>query len=408
MKIRFRLPVEPGPSYDFRPMNAAPPIGVLLLQLGTPDSPSTSDVRRYLREFLSDPRVLDMAAPLRALLLNAVILPFRPRKSAHAYRQIWTDDGSPLMIHTEHLTAKVADILGDQYRVEFGMRYQNPSIASALDRLVESRCERMIVLPLFPQYASASGGSAVAKTLQLAAERWNVPDVSTIGAFYDDPGYVTSVAAVTRPELESFQPDHVLVSYHGLPEKQIHKSDPERLMVPVCGFMLRRDQQRQPLLLSGSVLRHNTRPCRCLRSRRRHLFDRFSVSPGWPEVDRAVHRLRDAGATRTGRKPPSRDLAFIRCRLSRDPRGAGDSWPSAVDGPGRNRLRPDLVRQCQRSVGRRCGLTRANPIGPGMTDSPDRSAVETWYRDLQDRMCVALVEVDGGRAHVRRNKVGPT
>lgn len=203
----------------------APPTGVLLLQLGTPDSPDTADVRRYLREFLSDPRVLDIPPLGRALLLNAVILPFRPRRSAHAYRLIWTDQGSPLTIHAEELRDRMAVLLGPQFRVAFGMRYANPSISSAVDELVEAGCERLVALPLFPQYASASGGSAVAKLMDTASEKWNVPDLTTIGSFYDDPGFLDAVASVAAPELETFHPDHVLFSYHGLPEKQIRKSD---------------------------------------------------------------------------------------------------------------------------------------------------------------------------------------
>ena len=208
-------------------MNAgAQPIGVLFLQVGTPDSPEVSDVRRYLREFLSDPRVLDMSRVARALLLNAVILPFRPRRSAEQYQQIWTDEGSPLNIHTEALTSRVQGILGDGYRVAYGMRYQNPPISSAVDRLVADGCERIVVLPLFPQYASASTGTAVEKALEVIGGRWNVPDVATIGAFYGDEGYLKALAQVTEPHLEAFGADYVLLSYHGLPEKQVKKSDP--------------------------------------------------------------------------------------------------------------------------------------------------------------------------------------
>jgi ferrochelatase len=206
--------------------DASSPTGVLLLQLGTPDSTDVSDVRKYLREFLSDPRVLDIPAPARFLLLNGIILPFRPRRSAEAYEKIWTEDGSPLIIHTDALTEKVAARLGDDHRVAFGMRYQSPSIAEALGALVEAGCERLVILPLFPQYASASGGSAVARTLELIGEQWNVLDVATLGAFYDDPGYIAATAAVAQPVLEEFAPDHVLFSYHGLPEKQVRKSDP--------------------------------------------------------------------------------------------------------------------------------------------------------------------------------------
>lgn len=202
------------------------PVGVLLLQVGTPDSTDVRDVRRYLREFLSDPRVLDMPAPLRALLLNAVILPFRPRRSAEQYRKIWTEEGSPLLLHTEALAAALRDELGSGYLVKVAMRYQNPSIESALDDLTEAGCERIVIAPMFPQYSSAAYGSAVGRVHELTATRWNVPATSTIPPFYDRPGFVRSAAAVARPHLEDFRPDHVLFSYHGLPESHIRKSDP--------------------------------------------------------------------------------------------------------------------------------------------------------------------------------------
>jgi ferrochelatase len=201
-------------------------VGVLLLQLGTPDSPAVSDVRRYLREFLSDPRVLDMSAPARALLLYGIILPFRSRRSAEAYEKIWSDQGSPLLINTESLSIRVQGLLGDGYRVAFAMRYQQPPIAPAVEALVGAGCDRIVILPLFPQYASASGGSAVARTLEVIGGHVNVPDVTTIGPFYSDPGFLRAVADVSRPVLEGFRPDHTLFSYHGLPEKQVRKSDP--------------------------------------------------------------------------------------------------------------------------------------------------------------------------------------
>lgn len=207
-------------------MSDATPTGVLLVQLGTPDSTEVSDVRAYLREFLSDPRVIDIPAPARALLLNAVILPFRPRRSAHAYRQIWTEDGSPLTLNTEDLARGVADRLGPGYRVAVGMRYREPSLRSAVDRLSSQGCGRMVVLPLFPQYSSAATGSAMEAALVEIGSRWNVPDVDTIGAFYDDDGFVGALAETVSPHLDAFGPDHVLFSYHGLPEKQVRKSDP--------------------------------------------------------------------------------------------------------------------------------------------------------------------------------------
>ena len=200
--------------------------GVLLLQLGTPRSSSTKDVRRFLAEFLSDPRVLDIPTPVRWLLLNAVILPFRPRRSAEAYRKIWSENGSPLLVHTEALACEIQERLGDDYLVEIGMRYGSPTIAGALDRLLAADVAEIRVLPLFSQYASSAGGSATARTMGLLADRWNVPTVSFAPEFYDDPGFIRAVTDVARSELDLFQPDHVLFSYHGLPERHIRKSDP--------------------------------------------------------------------------------------------------------------------------------------------------------------------------------------
>ncbi|MFP3914062.1 MAG: ferrochelatase [Actinomycetota bacterium] len=202
------------------------PVGVLLVQLGTPRSPDTGDVRRYLRQFLSDPRVMDIPAPLRFLLLNAVILPFRPRRSAHAYRQIWTDRGSPLTLHTRALAREVESVLGEGYRVAVGMRYQEPSLRAALEELDAAGCRRLVILPLFPQYSSAATGSALEAAVREATSGWNVPDVTTVGEFYDDEAFLDALVDTTRPHLEEFRPDHVLFSYHGLPEKQIRRSDP--------------------------------------------------------------------------------------------------------------------------------------------------------------------------------------
>jgi len=202
------------------------PVGVLVLQLGTPDSTSVRDVRKYLREFLSDPRVLDMPAPIRWLLLNVVILPFRPRRSAEQYRKIWTEDGSPLMIHTEGLADALQTELGKGYLVRVAMRYQSPSIELALGDLAASGCERIVIAPMFPQYSSAAYGSAVGRVHELTSAIWNVPATSTIPPFYDHPGFVASVGDVARRHLSWFRPDHVLFSYHGLPESQIKKSDP--------------------------------------------------------------------------------------------------------------------------------------------------------------------------------------
>lgn len=200
--------------------------GVLLLQLGTPDAPRTPEVRRYLREFLSDPRVLDIHPVARWLLLRAVILPFRSPRSAEAYRSIWGPEGSPLWVHTQAQAAALAKRLGESHAVEVGMRYGSPAIEPAIERLCERGARRIVVAPLFPQYAASSLGSALEHAQQQAGARWNVPLLATLGEFHADPGFVEAVAARTRETLADFEADHVLFSYHGLPERQIQRSDP--------------------------------------------------------------------------------------------------------------------------------------------------------------------------------------
>lgn len=204
----------------------APKIGVLLVNLGTPDSPTTGDVRRYLREFLSDPRVVDINPIGRWLLLNLVILPFRPAKSAHAYQQIWTEEGSPLLVYGQALTDGVRENLGARYHVELGMRYGNPSIPDAIRRLAEADVEQLVVVPLFPQYSSAATGSALDRVYEVAGGEWNVPAMAAVPPFYEDPRFIGAFAEVARPELERFAPDFVLFSYHGVPERQVQRSDP--------------------------------------------------------------------------------------------------------------------------------------------------------------------------------------
>jgi ferrochelatase len=202
------------------------PTGVLLVNLGTPDAPEPAAVRRYLREFLSDPRVLDISPVGRWALLELVILPLRPAKSAAAYQKIWGEDGSPLLVHSRALARAVAEKLPDGHRVELAMRYGSPSIDSALDKLVAAGCERLVLVPLYPQYASSSTGSSVEAVYRSAGRRWNTPFLTVVPPFYDDARFVEALAAVGRPVLEELEPDMVLMSYHGLPERHMVKSDP--------------------------------------------------------------------------------------------------------------------------------------------------------------------------------------
>ena len=199
--------------------------GLLLCNLGTPDHPSPASVRRYLRQFLSDPRVLDINPVGRWALLNLIILPLRSRKSAAAYQKIWSERGSPLLWHGEDLVTAVRERLGSDWVVELGMRYQNPSIASALEKLRKAGADRVVVFPLYPQYAVSSTGSTVAELFRVAAQAWSPPSLTFVEAFYDDPGFIDAFAAVGSPILKTAEPDHVLMSFHGLPERHMRKTD---------------------------------------------------------------------------------------------------------------------------------------------------------------------------------------
>jgi ferrochelatase len=200
------------------------PRGALLINLGTPDSPRPGDVRRYLREFLSDPRVIDLPALSRKLLLEGVILPTRPRRTAAAYAKVWSDAGSPLLVHGEALRVALEQRLGAGWVVALGMRYGRPSIDSALRRLEERGVRELVALPLFPQYSTAATASALA-ALFGAPGAARLHRITAVGPFYDDPGFVSAWRDVAAPALAGFRADHVLFSYHGLPERQIRAAD---------------------------------------------------------------------------------------------------------------------------------------------------------------------------------------
>jgi ferrochelatase len=204
--------------------------GFLLINLGTPDSTSTGDVRRYLRQFLSDARVIDIPATLRWLLLNLIILPLRPRKSAEAYRAIWTKEGSPLLLFTKQLAERVQS--GTKRSVKFAMRYGSPSIESALRDFAREGVRKIRVLPLYPQYAAASTASSIAELYECAA-RMNDPfELDVLPPFYEDAGFIEAQAELVKPVLQKV--DHVLMSFHGLPERQIRRSAGELCATENC------------------------------------------------------------------------------------------------------------------------------------------------------------------------------
>lgn len=200
--------------------------GVLVINLGTPDAPSASKVRTYLREFLSDPRVVDINPVGRFMLLNFIILPFRSSKSAEAYEKIWTAEGSPLLFHTRAFSERLqAALPGNAFKVEYAMRYGRPSIPERLEALLSQAVDRLVILPMYPQYASASTGSSLQCVFEALAKRWNVPPVKVVGPFFRESGFIDAIAALGRPHMESLKPDHILFSYHGLPERQIRRSE---------------------------------------------------------------------------------------------------------------------------------------------------------------------------------------
>ncbi len=206
-------------------MGSRRPVGVLLINLGSPTSPRPGAVRRYLREFLGDPRVLELPAPLRWFFLHAVILPSRSQTTAAAYAKIWSAEGSPLLVHSRALCDALTKTLGDPYAVALAMRYGEPSLTDALGQLARADVERVLAIPLFPQYASASTGSACEALFRAASRGPKVPPLEVMGAFYDDPRFTASLATVTGEALGNFRHDHVLFSFHGLPERQIKRSD---------------------------------------------------------------------------------------------------------------------------------------------------------------------------------------
>ena len=197
---------------------------VLLIQLGTPDSPKTSDVRRYLSEFLNDPRVIDLPYLARKLLVNGIIVPFRAPKSAKIYQELWEMSGgvSPLITHTENVTQLLQEKMDEQFTVEFAMRYQNPSMDMVLEKIRKVNYDKIIIIPLFPQYASASSGSAIEKAMNIIRKWWVIPEIKIVSQFWDSEGYINSIVERSK----AFDPksyDHVLFSYHGLPERHVDK-----------------------------------------------------------------------------------------------------------------------------------------------------------------------------------------
>ena len=198
--------------------------GVLILNLGTPDSPSVKDVRVYLREFLNDPRVIDIGRIAQLLLVNLIIVPFRAPKSAKEYKKLFKIGGgkSPLLTYGKNLTSKLKSLAGSKFDIELAMRYGNPSMDKVLGEMRLKNYDEIFIFPLYPQYASASTGSTIEKAFKIINKWWVIPEVSIIGQFYDNFHFLECIKKrASNFDIPKY--DHVVFSYHGIPERHVDK-----------------------------------------------------------------------------------------------------------------------------------------------------------------------------------------
>ena len=210
------------------PQIAPPRVGVLLMNLGTPDSADAGAVRRYLAEFLSDPRVIEIPKLLWQPILHGIILRIRPARSAHAYRQVWTEEGSPLAAITRRQAIAFQQRLGDSVMVEHAMRYGNPGIVPAIERMTAAGCTRILAAPLYPQYCAATTASAADAVFGAIASMRRQPALRTLPSYHDDPLYIEALRSSITRQLEAldFEPQRLLLSFHGMPQRTLELGDP--------------------------------------------------------------------------------------------------------------------------------------------------------------------------------------
>ena len=203
-------------------------VGVLLVNLGTPDAPEKGPVKRYLAEFLSDRRVVEIPAIAWQPILRGIILNTRPKKSAHAYRQVWTEEGSPLAVITRDQAAAMQQRLGDEVKVDWAMRYGTPSIPERIEALMADGCERILLAPLYPQYSGATTATVVDKAADKLREmRWQA-SLRTLPPYHDDPAYIDALASDLSRQIDAldFAPEVLLLSFHGMPQRTLELGDP--------------------------------------------------------------------------------------------------------------------------------------------------------------------------------------
>ena len=206
----------------------APKVGVLLMNLGTPDGPDARSVKRYLAEFLSDRRVVELPAIAWQPILRGIILNTRPKKSAHAYQQVWREDGSPLAAITRAQAARLKDAFGPGVLVDWAMRYGRPAIADRVQAMKDAGCERILIAPLYPQYCAATTATANDRAFAaLAGLRWQ-PAIRTLPPYHDDPAYIGALKDQVESQLAAldFTPDAIVASFHGMPKRTLQLGDP--------------------------------------------------------------------------------------------------------------------------------------------------------------------------------------
>lgn len=220
-----------------------PRVGILLANLGTPDAPTGPALRRYLKQFLSDRRVIEIPRAIWWLILNGIILNTRPKKSAEKYAQIWTSEGSPLLVHAKKqaklLQGYLSQRIASPYAVELGMSYGSPSMASAIEKLKAQHCDRILVFPLYPQYASSSSGSAMDAVWRVLLRSRNMPAIRSVKHYHDHPAYIAALAeSVQKHWIVHGRPEKLIMSFHGVPRYTLTKGDPYHCECHTTGRLL--------------------------------------------------------------------------------------------------------------------------------------------------------------------------